>query len=568
VTRAPDDVDDEFADFVRARQHQLLRAAYLVCGDAQVADDLVVGALGTLALQWAKVKDDSPDAFVRSRLYRSAISARHSAGRSAPHLAGDTPPHEVAVLDRLSPRQRAVTVLRFFEHRSERDTADILGASLGSVRSQSRSGETLASLLADVAEPVGERDLVDAARARAAQRRHRRRRVAMGAVLGAVGLAAVVLVLPRGGDRDGALPAPGPSASTATSREAQWDTRAFSLLDVTSQVGPDPEQLGTLPRIDDLTRSQLALPEVLAFSPVLQMPTLSEVGGNGAPVRAVLLRYSAEGLRPVLVRPTLSNPFMLVDTITLVPNMDAGGNTSEPLEVTAIARDRRHVLFLQSGKVLVLDAFSGEVQTIAVADKYLEGGGWTSNGESVIAWSDTSQWRITPATGKVQRLGGVAHPGRHQLTVVGDDGMRVLRFDEQGAPNGTFTGPRVLGDVWGSTFTNSDNRVATGGFLSQVAARAANTLHPERLFQGVFTVDSDGMTSPRLLIAPGSEGVSAGCCEVLGWAYKDQVLIRWNSRDLLAWDVDSGGLRRVSTLPGSQERAVIGASATAVALAP
>ena len=27
-------IDDDFADYVRARQHRLLRAAYLVCGDA------------------------------------------------------------------------------------------------------------------------------------------------------------------------------------------------------------------------------------------------------------------------------------------------------------------------------------------------------------------------------------------------------------------------------------------------------------------------------------------------------------------------------------------------------
>ncbi|MFC7489098.1 MULTISPECIES: sigma factor-like helix-turn-helix DNA-binding protein [unclassified Knoellia] len=568
MTRAQNEVEDEFADFVRARQHQLLRAAYLVLGDVSIAKDLVEAAFSALALHWSKVKDDSPDTFVRSQMYRAAISARRSPPTSLPRSAGRAAPHHGLVLDRLPPRQRAVTVLRFFEHRSERETADILGTTLGSVRSQARAGEALAGLLADAAESVAESDFVDAARAGAAARRHRRRRVAAGVVLGAAGIMAVALVLPNDADRGSALPAPAPSTSITASRDTPWDPRAFSLLEVTSQVGPDPAQIGTLPKIDDLTRRQLALPEVLAFSPVLQMPTLSEVGGNGAPVRAVLLRYSAEGLRPVLVRPTLSNPFMLVDTITLVPNVDEGGTTSEPLEVTAIAGDRRHVLFLQSGKVLVLDAFTGETQTFAVPDQHLESGGWTSNGASIIASSRTSHWRITLHTGVVQRLGPATRPGRHEVVVAGDDELRVLSFDEQGASSGTLTGPRVLGDVWGSTFTNADSRVATGGFLSQVAAREANTRHPERLFQGVFTVDTEDMGSARLLIAPGSEGVAKGCCEVLGWAYNDQVLIRWNARDLLAWDVGSGGLRRVSTLPGSQEQAVIGASAAAVALAP
>ena len=351
----------------------------------------------------------------------------------------------------------------------------------------------------------------------------------------------------------------------------EWDeveSAAFEMFNVTTQVGPDRGQISTLPKIDDLTRSHLALPEVLAFGPDTVMTRLSEVGSNSAPVRAVLLRHTAEGLRAVLVRPTMSNPFMLVDTLALVRNVDEGGNTSDPLEVTAIADDRRHVLFLQPRKVLVLDAFSGEVKTFAVADAYLERGGWTSSGASIIASSGTYQWRITPASGVVQRLArGAVYHGPHQVVVAFGD-MRVLEFDDKGATTKTLTGPAVLSDVWGATFSNAESRVATGGFLSQDAALQANSQHPVRLFQGIFTVDSDGMTSARLLVAPGSEGVATGCCEVLGWAYNDQVLIRWNGRDLLAWDVRTGALHRVSTLPGSRENRALGTAARAVALAP
>ena len=39
-------------------------------------------------------------------------------------------------LDALTPRQRATIVLRYFEDRSERDTAEILGCSVGTVKSQ------------------------------------------------------------------------------------------------------------------------------------------------------------------------------------------------------------------------------------------------------------------------------------------------------------------------------------------------------------------------------------------------------------------------------------------------
>ena len=41
----------EFAAYVRARQHHLLRSAYLVCGDAQRAEDLLQGAFEKLARQ-------------------------------------------------------------------------------------------------------------------------------------------------------------------------------------------------------------------------------------------------------------------------------------------------------------------------------------------------------------------------------------------------------------------------------------------------------------------------------------------------------------------------------------
>lgn len=558
MSPSPSEVDDDFAEFVRARQHELSRAAALVCGDAAVGHEVTEGAIVALALRWSKIHDESPDTYVRSILYRDAIAVKRSGT------------HEPDVLERLSPKERAVTVLRHFEHRTERETADILGMSVGAVRSRAHAGDGMDGLLADAAEPVVERDFVEAARAGAAALRERRRRVGLLVAAALALVAAGLFLLPRGSTTDRATPAPSPSTPNPTSSApgGEWEAGAFDLFNVAAQVGPSPGQVTTLPRIDDLMRRQLALPEVLAFSASTLLPTLSEVGTNSAPVRAVLLRYSSEGLRPVLVRPTLSNPFMLVDTMNLTRNVDEAGNASEPLETTAIASDRRHVMFIQAGKVLVLDAFSGEVTTFPVEDRYLTGGGWAADGASIIVWSQTRQWRITTSTGAVQRLGRAAYPGLHQIVVAGDDGVRVLEFDERGATTRTLTGPRVLSDVWGSTFTNVDTRVATGGFLSQAAAMQANQRRPQRLFQGVFTVDSLGMTSARLLIAPGSEGVATGCCEVLGWAYTDQILIRWNSRDLLAWDVRTGGLRRVSTLPGSQEAAVVGAPARVVALAP
>jgi RNA polymerase sigma factor (sigma-70 family) len=94
-----------------------------------------------------------PDAYVRRVLYHQHVSwwRRH---RHRAEILGD-PPHRptadpsdavvaaIAVrhaLTRLAPRQRAVLVLRYFEDLSESQTAEILGISIGTVKSQARDG--------------------------------------------------------------------------------------------------------------------------------------------------------------------------------------------------------------------------------------------------------------------------------------------------------------------------------------------------------------------------------------------------------------------------------------------
>jgi RNA polymerase sigma-70 factor (sigma-E family) len=141
--------DLEFVEYVRARQHALLRAAYLVCGDVHLAEDLLQGALVKLARQWERVRDEAPDAYVRRILYRDAVSSwrkrRHEVVglHASPERFDRWDADEVErrldvlrALDALTPRQRATVVLRFFEDRSERDTAEILGCSVGTVKSQ------------------------------------------------------------------------------------------------------------------------------------------------------------------------------------------------------------------------------------------------------------------------------------------------------------------------------------------------------------------------------------------------------------------------------------------------
>ena len=151
--------DVGFVEYVQARQHTLLRAAYLVCGDLSVAESLLRTALVDLARQWDRVRDDGPDLHVRRVLYRAAARSGDGAplGTPEPPAAGDgwdMTPWDADEVERrvdvrralgaLTPQQRATVVLRYFEDRGERDTADILGCSVATVRSEAH--DALAAL--------------------------------------------------------------------------------------------------------------------------------------------------------------------------------------------------------------------------------------------------------------------------------------------------------------------------------------------------------------------------------------------------------------------------------------
>ena len=144
------EVDEDFARYVRARQHAFLRAAYLLCGDAGLARELLRDAFASAALRWDRLRTADPDAHVRRVLYRDAMAALRRARRDsiAGALAqvdghdGSTGPGRVEVreaLAALTPKQRAVVVLRYFEERSPDDSAEVLGTSAAAVEGLTRA---------------------------------------------------------------------------------------------------------------------------------------------------------------------------------------------------------------------------------------------------------------------------------------------------------------------------------------------------------------------------------------------------------------------------------------------
>jgi RNA polymerase sigma-70 factor (sigma-E family) len=143
------DDDEDFRDFVRTRGPALSRAAYLLTGDHHLAEDLLQTVLATTYQHWPRVRRGHPDAYVRRALHNTHISCWRRRGvepaaLSTEALAELAEPGDrtertlrrltvVAALRTLTPRQRVVVVLRYFEDLTEAQTADLLGCTIGTV---------------------------------------------------------------------------------------------------------------------------------------------------------------------------------------------------------------------------------------------------------------------------------------------------------------------------------------------------------------------------------------------------------------------------------------------------
>lgn len=143
--------DISFEEYVVARRAALLRTAYLLTGDPDDAEDLLQVALAKCYPRWHRLAD-RPEPYVRRVLARESINRwRGRRWRETPSAVLSEPvdPHHdpdahdrrlelAAALGRLSPRQRAVVVLRYFDDLTERETAQLLGVSVGTVKSHAR----------------------------------------------------------------------------------------------------------------------------------------------------------------------------------------------------------------------------------------------------------------------------------------------------------------------------------------------------------------------------------------------------------------------------------------------
>jgi RNA polymerase sigma-70 factor (sigma-E family) len=159
-----------FVEFAQTARGRLRRTAYLLCGDWDQASDFVQEGLVRVYVAWPRLQKAGREHAYANRAVVSAF-LDHARKRSSKELPTETDPQVASgddVAERVSnramlmraladlpPRQRACVVLRYFEDLSVEDTAQALGCSEGTVKSQtSRALSSLRSMFEG--SPFGE----------------------------------------------------------------------------------------------------------------------------------------------------------------------------------------------------------------------------------------------------------------------------------------------------------------------------------------------------------------------------------------------------------------------------
>jgi RNA polymerase sigma-70 factor (sigma-E family) len=153
-----------FRAFAFTRRPTLRRSAFLLCGDWHQADDLVQAALVKLYVAWPRIRaQEPPDAYMHRVLVRCFLDERRRPWRRESPVevldesaAATRPTYDLldlrAALAQLPRRQRATLLMRFWLDASVAQTAEALGCSEGTVKSQTaRAVSTLRDLLGDPA---------------------------------------------------------------------------------------------------------------------------------------------------------------------------------------------------------------------------------------------------------------------------------------------------------------------------------------------------------------------------------------------------------------------------------
>jgi RNA polymerase sigma-70 factor (sigma-E family) len=145
------EADEDFTEFVRATGDRSLRLAVLLTGGLPEGHDLLQGVHEQVYRRWRRHGSPvAPERYVRTALVNAASKSRLNLARRRETLVPDLPDEQgyeigadvllrtrlLPALRRLPPRQRSVVVLRYFGDLTESETAELLGCSVGTVKTQ------------------------------------------------------------------------------------------------------------------------------------------------------------------------------------------------------------------------------------------------------------------------------------------------------------------------------------------------------------------------------------------------------------------------------------------------
>lgn len=149
------DKDTDFAEAVSAYYDDALRLAWLLTSDRDRAEDAVGEALAKCLRRWRRQEVRDPRAYIRRAVVNEVNSGwrrlireregqqrRHGDDRGAPQPDQQVADRDVVAtaLRNLPPRQRAAVVLYYYEGLPQQEVADVLGSSVGTVKSNVSRG--------------------------------------------------------------------------------------------------------------------------------------------------------------------------------------------------------------------------------------------------------------------------------------------------------------------------------------------------------------------------------------------------------------------------------------------
>jgi RNA polymerase sigma-70 factor (sigma-E family) len=169
-------VEEEFTAFYGARAADLRRTAYLLCGDWHFAQDLTQVTFTKMYRAWHRIEShDTLDQYARRVLLRAFLDEQRRPWRREQTTTPESPALDSTArtddhadvrlvlrtaLTRIPKRRRVVLILRFWLDMSVEQTADALGCSTGTVKSQTSHGlanlrDVLGGELSDLQHAIG-----------------------------------------------------------------------------------------------------------------------------------------------------------------------------------------------------------------------------------------------------------------------------------------------------------------------------------------------------------------------------------------------------------------------------